>query len=102
MRCAGVRGPGHREDRVRGKRPGHRESVNGLSGQRPGGRQDPVTKSVHEREGPDMVKVVSHGCVVGGVRGPSTRSPPIDGTDRGAEARVIVYVGRHKGPRREV
>src|SRR5258708_27706750 len=45
---------------------------------------------------------VSHGCVVGGVRGPSTMSPPIDVTDRGAEARDIAYVRRHKGPSREV
>jgi len=45
-----------------------------------------------------MVKVVSHGCVVDGVRGPTTRRPPTDGTDGGTEAGGVAHANRRKGP----
>ncbi len=40
--------------------------------------------------------------VANGVRGPYTRSPPMVGTDGGAEATDIAYVDRHEGPSRRV
>ena len=48
-----------------------------------------------------MVEIVGHGRVVNGVRGPNTRSPPMHGTDGGAEAIDLGYVDRYRGPSRQ-
>ncbi len=41
----GVRGPGCCECHRQGKRPGYKESINSMNGQRPGGQWGLVTKS---------------------------------------------------------